>query len=572
LKVSKPPGKVFPGKGRIIVTDTLRISLAQFNPTVGDIAGNAALVRKARLRAAEDSADLVMLSELFLSGYPPEDLVLKPAFQEACREAIEALAAETADGGPAILLGTPWVETGKLYNAVCLLEGGKVAATRFKVDLPNYSVFDEKRVFASGGPQEPVSFRDVRLGLPICEDVWKPGVVGHLTKSGIDILLVPNGSPYEHDKQDARYSLVRERIEESGRPAVYLNQVGGQDELVFDGASFVINSDGKIALQMPAFVEAQTLTTWRRVGNNGWKCDVASLAKQPDSLESIYQAMMLGLRDYVNKNRFPGILLGLSGGIDSAISAAVAVDALGADRVRAFMLPSPYTSDHSIEDAQQCADLLGIRHETITIEPAIEAFKSMLSEVFKGRNEDVTEENLQSRIRGVSLMAISNKLGYMLLTTGNKSEMSVGYATLYGDMCGGFSVLKDIYKVMVYRLCQWRNTNKPVNALGPDGLVMPERVLTKAPTAELRANQTDQDSLPPYEILDGILEGLVENELTVDEIVAKGFERATVLRIWRMLDLAEYKRRQAPPGVKITHRAFGKDRRYPITNGFRAKL
>jgi NAD+ synthase len=545
--------------------------LAQFNPTVGDIAGNAELVRKARRHAAEDSADLVMLSELFLSGYPPEDLVLKPAFQEACRAATEALAAETADGGPAVLLGTPWVEEGRLYNAVCLLDGGKVAATRFKVDLPNYSVFDEKRVFAAGGLQGPVSFRDVRLGLPICEDIWKPEVVECLAESGADILLVPNGSPYEHDKQDVRYNLVRKRIEETGRPAVYLNQVGGQDELVFDGASFVINTDGRIALQMPAFAEAQQTTTWRRVGNNGWACDIASLAPQPEQLESIYQAMMLGLRDYVNKNRFPGIILGLSGGIDSAISAAVAVDALGADKVRAFMLPSPYTSDDSIEDAAQCAELLGIVHDTVSIQPAMHAFEEMLRDVFAGRNQDVTEENVQSRIRGVSLMAISNKLGHMLLTTGNKSEMSVGYATLYGDMCGGFSVLKDIYKIMVYRLCKWRNAHKPAQALGPSGPVMPERVLTKAPTAELRPNQTDQDSLPPYEILDGILECLIEKELTVEEIVAKGFDRATVLRVWRMLDLAEYKRRQAPPGVKITQRAFGRDRRYPITNGFRAK-
>jgi NAD+ synthase len=339
---------------------------------------------------------------------------------------------------------------------------------------------------------------------------------------------------------------------------------------VFDGASFVMNGDQKIAIQMPAFAEAQTLTTWRRKGNNGWVCDPGLMAPQPSVIESVYQAMMLGLRDYVNKNRFPGILLGLSGGIDSAISAAVAVDALGADKVRAFMLPSPYTSDDSIVDAQKCADLLGIRHESISIGPAMQAFETMLADVFKGRNSDVTEENIQSRIRGVSLMAVSNKLGSMLLTTGNKSEMSVGYATLYGDMCGGYSVLKDIYKTMVYRLCDWRNAHRPANALGPAGPVMPERVITKAPTAELRPNQKDQDSLPPYDILDGILECLIEEEMTVEQIVAKGFDKATVLRVWRMLDLAEYKRRQAPPGVKITSRAFGRDRRYPITNGFKA--
>jgi NAD+ synthase len=552
------------------MTDTLRISLAQFNPTVGDVAGNADLVRKARKQAAADQADLVMLSELFLCGYPPEDLVLKPAFQQACRAAAETLAAETADGGPAVLLGLPWVDDGKLYNAVALLDGGKVAATRFKADLPNYGVFDEKRVFSAGGNQSPINFRDVRLGLPICEDIWGSEVVECLAESGSDILLVPNGSPYEHDKQEVRTTLVKRRIEENGRPIVYLNQIGGQDEVIFDGASFVMNGDQKIAVQMPAFAEAQTLTVWNRKGNNGWVCEAGLMAPQPSVIESVYQAMMLGLRDYVQKNRFPGILLGLSGGIDSAISAAVAVDALGADKVRAFMLPSPYTSDDSVVDAQKCADLLGIRHESITIGPAMQAFEAMLADVFKGRNSDVTEENIQSRIRGVSLMAISNKLGSMLLTTGNKSEMSVGYATLYGDMCGGYSVLKDIYKTMVYKLCDWRNAHKPVNALGPDGAVMPERVITKAPTAELRPNQKDQDSLPPYEILDGILECLIEQEMTVEQIIAKGFERATVLKVWRLLDLAEYKRRQAPPGVKITRRAFGRDRRYPITNGFKA--
>jgi NAD+ synthase len=552
------------------MTDTLRISLAQFNPTVGDVAGNADLVRKARKQAAADKADLVMLSELFLCGYPPEDLVLKPAFQEACRTTAEQLAAETADGGPAVLLGLPWVEDGKLYNAVALLDGGKVAATRLKADLPNYGVFDEKRVFSAGGNQSPINFRDVRLGLPICEDIWGSEIVECLAESGSDILLVPNGSPYEHDKLDVRTNLVKRRIEENGRPIVYLNQIGGQDEVIFDGASFVMNGDQKIAVQMPAFAEAQTLTVWKRKGNNGWVCESGMMAPQPSVLESVYQAMMLGLRDYVSKNRFPGILLGLSGGIDSAISAAVAVDALGADKVRAFMLPSPYTSDDSIVDAQKCADLLGIRHESINIGPAMQAFETMLKDVFAGRNSDVTEENIQSRIRGVSLMAISNKLGSMVLTTGNKSEMSVGYATLYGDMCGGYSVLKDIYKTMVYRLCDWRNATRPANALGPSGAVMPARVITKAPTAELRPNQTDQDSLPPYEILDGILECLIEREMTVEQIVDKGFEKATVLRVWRMLDLAEYKRRQAPPGVKITSRAFGRDRRYPITNGFKA--
>ena len=551
------------------MTEELAIAIAQINPVVGDVDGNLAKIRHARAKAGVLRADLVVFSELVLSGYPPEDLVLKPAFQAACHAAVETLARETADGGPAVLLGSPWLEEGRLHNAALLLADGTILAKRFKVDLPNYGVFDEKRVFAPAPPQGPMNFREVRLGVMVCEDMWTPEVTETLGESGAEILLVPNGSPYEHGKHDQRIQLAGARSVESDLPIVYVNQVGGQDELVFDGASFALDADATLKAQLPAWQEAVALTRWRR-GNRGWRCADGEIVEPRFGLAGIYQALVLGLRDYVEKNRFPGVVLGLSGGIDSAISAAVAVDALGPARVRALMLPSPYTSRDSLEDAAACAKALGIRIDTVSIEPAMRAFGGMLAPVFDGRPPDTTEENIQSRARGVTLMAFSNKLGHMVLSTGNKSEMSVGYATLYGDMCGGYSVLKDVYKTTVYALSRWRNEDLPVGGAGPEGPVIPERILTKAPTAELKPNQTDQDTLPPYEVLDAILEGLVEGELTVEQIVAKGHEPATVRRVWRMLDLAEYKRRQAPPGVKITRRAFGRDRRYPITNGFRS--
>src|SRR5688572_8962 len=552
------------------MTHELKIALAQLNPTVGDIAGNVALLRKARATAADKGADLVLYGELVLSGYPPEDLVLKPAFQQACKSALEELAADTADGGPAMLVGSPWLEGESLHNGLFLLAEGKIAASRFKHELPNYGVFDEKRVFKAGPLQGPVSFKGVRLGLPICEDLWFCDVAECLAESGAEILLCPNGSPFEIDKMDQRMNITVARQQETNLPIIYVNQIGGQDELVFDGGSFVLDRGQQIKAQLPMFREAIELTHWRRT-NEGWSCDPAHIAPEFSLLEKTYQAMVLGLKDYVTKNRFPGVILGLSGGIDSALTAAVAVDALGADKVRAVMMPSPYTSRDSLEDAEACAAMLGISYETISIEPAMKAYAKMLAKPFAGRNADTAEENIQSRARGLTLMAMSNKFGHMLVTTGNKSEMSVGYATLYGDMCGGYSVLKDIYKMQVFALSRWRNETHPLDGLGPRGAVMPERVITKPPSAELKPNQTDQDSLPPYEVLDGILECLVEREMTVDEIAAKGYDRATVVRVWRMLDLAEYKRRQAPPGVKISSRAFGRDRRYPITNGFKAK-
>jgi NAD+ synthase len=551
------------------MTQDLAIALAQTNPKVGDVAGNVVKIRAARSQARGLGADLVVFSELNVCGYPPEDLVLKPAFQAACRAAVETLARETADGGPAMLVGSPWVEDGKLYNAALLLADGEILGRRFKRDLPNYGVFDEKRLFAAGLPQGPISFRNVRLGVMVCEDMWTPETTETLAESGAELLLVPNGSPYEHDKHDHRIQLAGSRSVEASLPIIYVNQVGAQDELVFDGATFALDADASLKAQLPAWREAVSLTRWKR-SNTGWRCAEGEIVTPIFGLPGIYQAMVLGLRDYVEKNGFPGVVLGLSGGIDSAISAAVAVDALGAARVHAVMMPSPYTSKDSLEDAAACAAALGIRLDTVSIEPAMRAFTEMLTPLFAGRAADTTEENIQSRARGVTLMALSNKLGHMVLSTGNKSEMSVGYATLYGDMCGGYSVLKDVYKTTVYALSRWRNGHRPEGGQGPAGHVMPERIITKAPTAELKPNQTDQDSLPPYEMLDGILECLVEGEMPVEQIVAKGYEEATVRRVWRMLDLAEYKRRQAPPGVKITHRAFGRDRRYPITNGFRS--
>jgi len=551
------------------MTDSLTITLAQLNPRVGDIAGNLARLRRARAQAAADGADLLLTPELYLCGYPPEDLVLKRMLQAEVREAVEELARDTADGGPAVLLGAPWVDGGKLYNAVLLLDGGRVVTARYKVDLPNYGVFDEKRVFAAGPPPGPIDVRGVRIGVPICEDIWTPDVVECLTETGGEILLVPNGSPFELGKFDVRIQHAVARVVESGLPLVYLNQIGGQDELVFDGASFVLNADRSLVLQMPAWEEAVVTTRWTR-GAAGWSCALGERTRLPEGMESLYGALTTGLRDYVTKNGFPGVILGLSGGIDSAISAAIAVDALGPERVRCVMMPSPYTSEHSLEDAAEAARMMGVEYVTIGIGAAMQAFDAMLADAFAGTNADITEENLQSRIRGVTLMALSNKFGHMVLSTGNKSEMSVGYATIYGDMCGGYSVLKDVYKMAVFELSRWRNAHKPSGGLGPDGPVMPERIIIKPPSAELRPDQKDEDSLPPYPVLDAILTELIENETPVAEIVAAGHDPDTVLRIWRLLDRAEYKRRQAPPGVKVTARSFGKDRRYPITNGFQS--
>ena len=548
------------------MTGRFRIALAQLNPVMGDIAGNLKRARDAR--ASVPGADVILFSELFITGYPPEDLVLKGALQADAREAIEALAADTLSG-PAVLIGAPWMEEAKLYNAMLLLDEGRIAGRSFKHDLPNYGVFDEKRVFAAGPLPGPLNVRGVRIGVPVCEDIWTQDVCECLSETGAEILAVPNGSPFEAGKEDMRLGLAGARVGESGLPLIYLNQVGGQDELVFDGASFVLNANRSVALAMPGWREEVTVSEWTRGADGKWLCAPGKKVGEESRESAVYHAMMLGLRDYVNKNRFPGVVLGLSGGIDSALSAAVAVDALGAERVRCVMLPSRYTSAESLADADECARRLGVPYETIEIERAVFAFGESLAPAFAGTTADTTEENIQSRIRGVVLMAISNKFGPMVLTTGNKSEMSVGYATLYGDMCGGYNVLKDVYKTEVFALARWRNAYVPEGALGPGGAVIPGRIIDKPPTAELKPNQTDQDSLPPYDILDGILKCLVEQEMSFDETVAKGFAPATVKRVEQLLYVSEYKRRQAPPGVKISSRNFGRDRRYPITNAFR---
>jgi NAD+ synthase len=548
--------------------DRLAITVAQLNPIVGDVAGNADKARRARAKAATDGADLVVFSELFVCGYPPEDLVLKPALEAACRAAVEALAQETADGGPAMLVGTPWVEAGKLYNAVALLDRGGIAALRFKVDLPNYGVFDEKRVFAAGPMPGPIVFRGVRLGVPICEDIWGPEAVECIADTGGEILLVANGSPYRRGVSDERLNVAVARVREAGLPLVYVNQVGGQDELVFDGASFVLNADLTYAVQLPAFREAVATFAFVRAAG-AWRAETSALAPLDAGDQADYAACVLGLRDYVDKNRFPGVVLGLSGGIDSALCAAMAVDALGTKRVRALMMPYRFTSRASLDDAAAIAAALGIHYDVVPIAPAVEGLEKALAPLTAGLPRDVTEENLQARARGSMLMAVSNKFGLMVVTTGNKSEMSAGYATLYGDMNGGFNPVKDLYKTEVYRLARLRNGWTPWGALGPSGRVIPENVLVRAPSAELRDDQTDQDSLPPYDVLDAVLERLVEREQPIATIVEAGFDRDMVMRIERLLHLAEYKRRQAAPGVKVTLKSFGRDRRYPIVNRFR---
>ena len=544
-------------------TDRLKIALAQMNQRVGDLEGNSKAMLEMRHRAAADRADLLVCPELQLVGYPPEDLVLKPEFVRRVHECTDELVAATVEPGPALLIGTLYAEGPAVYNALILADGGKVLGRTLKRELPNYGTFDEKRVFTPGPLPEPVEFKGVKLGLPICEDIWQEIVCAHLAEAGAELLLVPNGSPYELDKDDKRYQLVRSRALQTGLPIAYLNRVGGQDELAFDGSSFIVHPDGERVVQMPDWDEDYLLTEWAR-GPEGWRCETRCAHELDSFPADVYRAMMVALRDYVERNGFPGVILGLSGGIDSALSAAVAVDALGPGKVWGVMLPSKYTSEESLDDARECARLLGCRHDVISIAPGVDALDEMLPQL-----TGLAAENVQARLRMVTLMALSNAEGQMLLTTGNKSEMSVGYATLYGDMAGGYSVLKDAYKTTVFALSRWRNANRPEGALGPDGPVMPANVITKPPTAELRPGQKDEDSLPPYSVLDRILEGLVDKEMSVKEVAAAtGEDIALVADIEAKVLRAEYKRRQAPPGVKIGNRNFGRDRRYPITNAF----
>lgn len=518
----------------------LSITLAQLNPTVGDVDGNCALIRQAW---DMHDCDLVVCSELVVTGYPPEDLVLKPAFIASVRDAVEGLIAQSKTRKAGLLISAPWVIDGALYNAALLIYDGALVAAVPKYALPNYGVFDEKRYFKAGPLPDPVAFKGHQLGILTCEDMWIPDVAGHLKTQGAEILLSLNASPFEMDKSDSRFTHAKNRVAETGLPLVYVNQVGGQDELVFDGGSFVMDAAGVVVQTLPQFEEA----------TQPIKADCQAHAL--DDVEVLYKAVTLGLQDYVRKNGFSGVLLGLSGGIDSALSAVIAVDALGADAVQCVMMPSRYTSQDSLDDAAELADNLGVQLDNLDIHRPVEAFHALLPK----DGSDIMFQNLQSRTRGMLLMALSNDNGKMVLSTGNKSEMAVGYATLYGDMCGGFNALKDLYKGQVYALSEWRNTQ---------GAAIPERIITKAPTAELKDNQTDQDSLPPYDDLDQILECLIEHDMDASSIAARGLDLDVVKRISGLLNRAEYKRRQAPPGVKVTSRAFGRDRRYPITNKF----
>jgi len=549
----------------------LTIVMAQLNPTVGAISDNAALIEVEYAQALKADADILLTPELSLVGYPVEDLVLKPFFQRTVRAAAEALAAVTAGHKTALIIGAPWVDSGRLYNALLVMQNGEITDIRYKCELPNYGVFDEKRIFAAADAPAPVRLHGVSLGLMICEDMWFSETAAALAGGGAELLLVPTASPFTETKNAHRIAHAKARTAETGLPLIFCNQVGAQDELVFDGRSFVMSADGEIAAQMPAYVADSSLTVLTQAVPGGvWSPGSGTLHAAGDRLAMIYGAAVTGLKNYVDKNRFPGVVLGMSGGIDSALSAAIAVDALGADRVRAVMMPSRYTSGDSVEDAEACARALGCHYDVIAIKTGVDAFDAMLGDVFAGRDADLTEENIQSRLRGMLLMAMSNKFGDMVLTTGNKSEVSVGYATLYGDMCGGYNPLKDIYKMDVFALSRWRNDNQLDFGMGPAGTVIPDRIITKPPTAELREDQRDEDSLPPYERLDAILRGLVDEDASVQDLVTQGFPREEVARIEQLLYIAEYKRRQSAPGVKISSMLFGRDRRYPITNGFRS--
>ena len=553
-----------------LIENDLTLAVAQFNPVVGDIEGNLNLALRAHERASVEGADLLLFTELFISGYPPEDLVLKPSFIETCENALTKLAMATTTGS-GIIVGVPICRKGRIYNAAVVLDAGKIVAECLKFDLPNYSEFDEKRVFSAGPRPEPVEFRGVRIGLPICEDIWNDDeVAARLAENGAEIILVPNGSPYDREKPELRYEVVKKQVLKSSLPIVYANEVGGQDELVFDGGSFALNANGAPAFQMKHFQSDLAFSHWRKQ-NGKWSCVSGPQEKLLHDTAADYQACVLGFGDYVNKNRFKSVVLGLSGGIDSALCAAIATDALGPERVHAIMLPYNYTSSQSIKDAEECAKLLGCRYDTVPIAKPVEGFEQALKPLFQGTAADTTEENLQSRARGTILMAISNKFGAMVVTTGNKSEMSVGYATLYGDMNGGFNPIKDIYKMQVYGLSNWRNNHFPTNSLGPKAAVIPQNIIDKAPTAELRENQKDEDSLPPYPVLDDILRCLVDEEMSISEIVKRGHPRDLVQKVEHLLYVSEYKRRQSAPGVKISHKNFGRDRRYPITNRFRDK-
>ncbi len=549
------------------MADQFRITLAQVNPTVGDISGNVDMARQIWAEARDAGSDLVAFPEMFVTGYNTQDLVMKPAFQMAAMQAVRDLASECV-GGPAIAIGTPWVEAGQLFNAYVVLADGQVRTVVEKHHLPNETVFDEVRIFQSGDVSGPYAVGPVRIGSPICEDSWHSDVAETLAETGAEILLVPNGSPYYRGKMDVRYNHMVARVVETGLPLIYLNMVGGQDDQVFDGGSFALNRGGDLALQMPMF-ETAVQTVVLEHGDSGWVIVAGDKAKIPDTLEADYHAMVLSLRDYCRKSGFGKVLLGLSGGVDSALVATIAVDALGAENVRCVMLPSEYTSQASLDDAQLQAENLGCRYDYVPISAGRAAITDTLAPLFAGTQPDLTEENIQSRLRGLLLMALSNKFGEMLLTTGNKSEVAVGYATIYGDMAGGYNPIKDLYKTRVFEICRWRNAHHRDWMQGPSGAVIVDNIISKPPSAELRPDQKDSDSLPDYPVLDGILTMLVDQEASVAECIAAGFAQDDVMRVQGLLYASEYKRFQAAPGTRLSPRAFWLDRRYPIVNRFR---
>lgn len=549
------------------MSDRFRITLAQLNPVMGDLEGNAAQARDAWEQGRAAGADLVALPEMFIVGYNPQDLVMKPAFQVAAIEAVRKLAEECADG-PALAIGGPWVEGAQLFNAYFILKGGKIANTVLKHNLPNELVFDELRIFDAGPLGGPYSVGNTRIGSPICEDAWHEEVAETLAETGAEFLLVPNGSPYYRGKHDTRLNHMVGRVVDTGLPLIYLNMVGGQDDQVFDGASFGLNPGGELAFQMPQFDEAIAHVDLER-GPEGWHILPGEEHVHPSEWEQDYRVMVLALRDYMAKTGFKKVLLGLSGGIDSAIVATIAVDALGAENVRCVMLPSEYTSPESLEDAEAVAKALGCHYDYVPISEGREAITNTLAPLFEGRDPDITEENIQSRLRGLLLMAMSNKFGEMLLTTGNKSEVAVGYATIYGDMAGGYNPIKDLYKTRVFETCRWRNENHRDWMMGPAGEVIPTRVITKPPSAELRPDQKDSNSLPEYDELDAILDILIDRDGSIADCVAAGFDRATAKKVEHLLYISEYKRFQSAPGARLTKRAFWLDRRYPIVNRWR---
>jgi NAD+ synthase len=549
------------------MADRFRVTLAQLNPTVGDLAGNADKARAAWAAGKEAGADLVALPEMFITGYNTQDLIQKPIFHQSAIAEVERLAADCADG-PALAIGSPWVRDGNLYNAYLILQGGKISAQVLKHHLPNATVFDEVRLFQSGPLGGPYAVGGVRIGSPICEDGWYEDVAETLAETGAEFLLIPNGSPYYRNKMEVRQNLMVARTVETGLPVIYLNMVGGQDDQVFDGGSFVLNPGGALALQMPVFDEAIQHLDLERTPD-GWRAVEGEKASLPDAWEQDYQVMTYALRDYMRKTGFKKVLLGLSGGVDSALVAAIAVDALGAENVRCVMLPSEYTSQGSLDDAEAVAKALGVHYDYVPISEGRAAITNTLAPLFAGLEEGLTEENIQSRLRGLLLMAMSNKFGEMLLTTGNKSEVAVGYATIYGDMNGGYNPIKDLYKTRVFETCRWRNANHRPWMMGPEGEMIRPSVIDKPPSAELREDQKDSDSLPDYPELDALLEMLVDQEASIADCVAAGFDREVAKRVEHLIYISEYKRFQSAPGARLTPRAFWLDRRYPIANRWR---